>query len=266
MPCPHERGAVRGAVGNGKRWPLRFTTQVDGPSGLEKAGRERFDVALGRSHRTDPVLGSSGGPAGNGRLTAWTGLVLLVLFVAELITLLDVRALINWHLALGVILVPPASLKTATTGWRTVRYYNGHEPYRQAGPPPVLLRVLGPLVIVGNVALLATGVALVLLGERSSQQTLIAVLGLRVDTLTLHQGAFAAWAVVMGLHVLARIWPAWQMTRPARPRVPGGGNRGVALLAILVLSVAFAGWVLTHQNGWDSGDQPPRPAGKAIAR
>ena len=224
---------------------------MDGRSRLEKAGIEAIDVALGRSHRTDPVSGSSGGPAGNGRLTAWTGLVLLVLFVAELVTLLDVRGLIGWHLALGVILVPPVVLKTATTGWRIVGYYIGHEPYRQAGPPPVLLRFLGPLVIVGSLALLATGVALVLLGQRSSRQTLIAVLGLRVDMLTLHQCAFAAWAVVTVLHVLARIWPAWRMTRPARPRVPGGRNRGVALLATLVLSVALAGWVLTHQNGWD---------------
>jgi hypothetical protein len=226
---------------------------------------EAVDTALGRSHRTDPVSGSSGGPAGNGRLIAWTGLVLLVLFLAELVTLLDVRGLISWHLALGVILVPPVLLKTATTGWRVVRYYAGHEPYRQAGPPPVLLRFLGPLVVVASVGLLATGVTLVLLGERSSRQTLIAVLGLRVDTLTLHQGAFAAWAVVTGLHVLARIWPAWQMTRPARPHVPGGRNRGAALVAMLVLSVAFAGWVLTHQNGWDSVDRSPRPPGNASA-
>ena len=227
---------------------------------------EAVDAALGRSHRTDPVSGSSGGPAGNGRLIAWTGLVLLVLFVAELVTILDVRSLIGWHLALGVFLVPPVLLKTATTGWRIVRYYTGLEPYRQAGPPPALLRILGPLVVVASLGLLATGVALVLLGERSSRQTSIAVLGLRVDTLTLHQGAFVAWAVVTGLHVLARIWPAWKMTRPARPPVPGRRNGGVALLAMLVLSVALAGWVLTHHNGWNSRDQPPRSPGNAISR
>ncbi|MEP7036040.1 MAG: hypothetical protein ABI934_10665 [Actinomycetota bacterium] len=227
---------------------------------------EAVDAALGRSHRTDPVSGSSGGPAGNGRLTAWTGLMLLVLFVAELVTLLDVRGLISWHLALGVVLVPPALLKTATTGWRIVRYYTGHEPYRQAGPPPALLRILGPLVIVASLALLATGVALVLLGERSSRQSLVAVLGLHVDTLTLHKGAFVAWAATTGLHVLARIWPAWRITRPGRPRVPGRRNRGVALLAMLALSVALAGWVLTHQNGWDSRDRAARPPGDAISR
>src|SRR5437660_12665963 len=94
----------------------------------------------GRAHRDDAALPGTGGPAGNARLTAWTGLVLLVLFVAELVTLLDVHGLISWHVALGVLLIPPALLKTASTGWRIVRYYSGNRPYRQAGPPALFLR------------------------------------------------------------------------------------------------------------------------------
>jgi hypothetical protein len=39
--------------------------------------------ASGRRHRTDPVAAGHGGPAGNARLTATTGLVLLVLCLAE---------------------------------------------------------------------------------------------------------------------------------------------------------------------------------------
>lgn len=203
-------------------------------------------------------MGASGGPAGNARLTAWTGLVLLVLFVAELVTLLDVRGLISWHLALGVILVPPALLKTATTGWRFVRYYAGRAPYRQAGPPPLLLRVLGPLVVAATLGLLATGLALVLLGEPASRQALVSLPGLRVDTLTLHQGAFVVWAGVTGLHVLARIWPAWQLTRTTRPSVPGARRRGAALIAALAVSVACAGWVLANENGWGSRSRAER--------
>jgi len=179
-------------------------------------------------------------------------LLLLVLFVAEVVTLLDVRGLISWHLALGVILLPPALLKTTTTGWRIVRYYTGDASYRQAGPPPLLLRVLGPLVVVTTLGLLGTGVALVLLGEPASRQTLVAVPGLRVDALTLHQGAFVVWAGATALHVLARVWPAWQLTRGAKPAVPGARRRGAALLAVLALSVVCAGWVLTHENGWGS--------------
>lgn len=227
-------------------------------SRLQDAGVETIAAALGRSHRADPVVPGTGGPAGNARLTAWTGLLLLVLFLAELVTLLDVRGLISWHLALGVALAPPALLKTTTTGWRIVRYYTGDRPYRQAGPPPVTLRVLGPLVVGTTLALLGTGLALVLLGETASRRTLLTVLGQRIDIVTLHQASFAVWAVVTGLHVLARLLPAWQLTRRPGMPVPGPRRRAVALLAVVVLSLGCADWVLAQSHGWR--DQRPRPS------
>lgn len=67
-----------------------------------------------------------------------------MLFLGELLTLLDVRGLITWHVVLGALLIPPALLKTATTSWRIVRYYSGNIDYRTAGPPPTLLRLLEP--------------------------------------------------------------------------------------------------------------------------
>lgn len=216
--------------------------------------RQALATALGREHRADPVLPRTGGPSGNARLTAWTGLILLVLFIAELVTLLDVRGLISWHLALGVLLVPPALLKTATTGWRIVRYYAGNGPYREAGPPPMLLRVLGPLVVLTTLALLGTGVALVVVGDIGSRGTLVTVVGRRVDWLTVHQAAFVVWAVATGLHVLARTLPAWQLTRIPAARVPGMGRRGLALLASGVLGLGCVGLVLQHSGGWR--DQP----------
>src|SRR4051795_5277523 len=97
---------------------------------------ETVSVALGHAHRDDPVLPGTGGPAGNALLTAWTGLVLLILSIGELMTLLDVRGLISWHVALGALLVPPAAMKTASTTWRMASYYLGRTPYREAGPPP----------------------------------------------------------------------------------------------------------------------------------
>src|SRR6266581_6310590 len=118
--------------------------------------------AAGRSHRRDEVVGASGGPAGNARLTAWTGLLLLVLFGAELVTLLDVRGWLDWHIVIGVLLIPPALVKTASTGWRIVRYYTGSRAYRDAGPPTLVLRVLGPLVVLFTLAVLGSGVALIL--------------------------------------------------------------------------------------------------------
>jgi hypothetical protein len=216
---------------------------------------ETIDAALGRSHRPDPVLAGSGGPAGNARLTAWTGLVLLVLFLAEGITLLDVRGLISWHLAIGAILIPPALLKTATTSWRIARYYTGHRSYTEAGPPPMALRVLGPLVVLSTLGLLGTGVALVLLGRDGSRLTLASVLGQRVDAVTVHQGAFIVWLVATGLHVLARVLPAWNQTWSSATRVPGRSWRALAAVGVLAASVVAGGVVLAHPGGWQQLQQ-----------
>jgi hypothetical protein len=158
------------------------------------------------------VASGTGGPAGNARLTAWTGLLLLVLSVAELVTLINVGGLISWHIVIGTLLVPPALLKTASTGWRIARYYRGNLAYHQAGPPPLLLRILGPGVVASTLGLLVSGLLLVLLGQDRSRTVLITALGQRVDWLTLHQGLFIVWAVLTGLHVLGRTVPALQLT------------------------------------------------------
>lgn len=216
--------------------------------------RDALATALGRERRADPVLPRTGGPSGNARLTAWTGLVLLVLFLAELVTLLDVRGLISWHLALGVLLVPPALLKTATTGWRIARYYAGNAAYRSAGPPPLVLRVLGPLVVLTTLALLGSGVVLVLVGDVAGRQALLTVVGQRVDWITVHQAAFVVWGVATGLHVLARTVPAWQLVWSSAADVPGLRARLTALLAVGVLGIACIAWVLPHSGGWQ--DRP----------
>ena len=219
---------------------------------LRSAGLDVVDEALGRTARRDPVSSRTGGPAGNARLTAWTGVFLLALLIAELLTLIDVGRLISWHLVIGVLLIPPALLKTTSTGWRIVGYYLGRRPYRQAGPPPAVLRVLGPLVITTTLALLASGLLLILLGPATSRTVLVDVLGQRVDWVTVHQAVFVAWAVVTGLHVLARLLPTWRLTgsRTAATPVPGGYRRAatlavtalVAILTILLLWPSTAGW------------------------
>jgi hypothetical protein len=47
--------------------------------GLRSAGLDVVDEVLGRTSRRDPVSSRTGGPAGNARLTACTGVVLLIL-------------------------------------------------------------------------------------------------------------------------------------------------------------------------------------------
>jgi hypothetical protein len=209
--------------------------------------------AMGRERRHDPVLPHTGGPAGNALLTTWTALLLLVGSVAELLTLIDLRGLISWHIAIGALLVPPAVMKTASTGWRMARYYVGSAPYREAGPPPTLLRLLGPLVVVSTVGLLGSGVLLVLLGPVTSHQHVFSVFGFGLDWVGVHQGFFAVWCVATGLHVLGRLVPAVRIAVDSGGgQVPGAWTRALLLAGMVACAVALA-VILVHVEGsWAS--------------
>jgi hypothetical protein len=132
-------------------------------------------------------------PRGNERLTAMTGTVLLVLFVAECLTLLNLGGYLTLHVFLGMLLLGPVSLKIGSTLWRFTRYYTGSEPYVRKGTPTPLQRVTGPLVILTTVAVLGTGVALVIEGPQDWQWH------------QLHREAFLIWLPVIVIHVLSHI-------------------------------------------------------------
>jgi hypothetical protein len=61
----------------------------------------------------------SGGTDGNERLTATTGVLLLLLLAAEGVTILFIRPLLSLHMFLGVLLIPPVALKFASTAYRS---------------------------------------------------------------------------------------------------------------------------------------------------
>jgi len=236
------------------------------PVGVE-AIDEVLDEAVGRRHRPDPVIGRTAGPAGNAQLTAWTGLLLLALAVVELVTLIDVRGLLSWHVVVGVLLVAVAALKIGSAGWRFVRYYGRNRPYRQAGAPPLLLRILGPLVVLATVAVLGTGLWLIAVGPESGHTTLVTVLGQRIDLLSLHQTSFIVFAVAAGLHLLARFVPAVVLAteRGHRDdgRLRGRGPRIAVLLAALVAGALAAALILpaaapwrNEQHGFPGGPPP----------
>ena len=219
--------------------------------------------ASGRGGRHDPVTGRTGGPAGNARLTSWAGLVLLVVGLAELVTLLDVRGLLSWHIGVGIAMTAVALLKTATTGWRILRYYTGSPAYRAAGPPPMLLRALGPLVVLATLGVLGSGIALVALGPSSRRQSWFSVLGQGVGPMTLHQAFFAAFMVTAGLHLLARFVPAVLIATgrhraEVAPRVPGRTGRAMTLALTAAAGVLAAALVVPLVHGWDVDDGPER--------
>lgn len=205
--------------------------------------------AIGRAHREDPVLTGTGGPAGNARLTAWTGAVLLVLFLVELGTLLDVTGLISWHVVVGVLLVPPALLKTGSTGWRIIRYYSRSPVYRQAGPPPMMLRILGPLVVLSTLAVLGSGLALLALGQEASLSPFLSVLGYQVSPLTVHQASFVLWAVITGLHTLGRLVPATRLIT-GRVVIPGTVARIITLTGAVAVAVLAAVLIYDASSSW----------------
>lgn len=222
-----------------------------------RAVSDAIAVATGRARRDDPGLPHTGGPAGNASLTAWLGLALLVGSVAELVTLLDVIGLITWHIIIGVLLVPPAIAKTATTGWRILRYYAGHRAYRQAGPPPLLLRLLGPVVVLTTLAVLGSGTLLIAFGPSTTFQPLITVAGQQISWLTVHQVTFIAWGAATGLHVLARTVPAVKIAMQSQSysdRVAGTLARGVALLTTVAVAALAVVIVLRFSGPWTGGD------------
>jgi hypothetical protein len=237
------------------------------PETYREAAKELTATATGSAHRDDPALPRTGGPAGNARLTAWIGLLLLPLFAAELVTLLSLEGLLSWHIAIGVILIPPALVKTATTGWRILRYYAGAEVYRQAGPPPLVLRVLGPLVVLTTLSLLGTGVLLLLVGPSGAFTPLVTVAGQPISVLTLHQASTIAWAVATGLHVLGRLVPAVHLAmNSSRSEDPpaGGWLRTLVFVGTLALAALAAVLALSlgHWSGGDLHDHVDRfPAG-----
>jgi hypothetical protein len=150
--------------------------------------------------REQPTLRTN--PAGNERLTAMTGAVLLVLFVAECLTLLNIGNLLTLHVFLGMLLLGPVGLKIGSTLWRFTRYYTGSAAYVRKGPPALLQRVTGPFVILTTVAVLGSGVMLVVEGPGNGSWD------------RLHHLSFLLWAVVMVIHLASYV--------PKLPRMLSG--------------------------------------------
>lgn len=183
------------------------------------------------------------GVVGNARLTGMLGAVIFVLLAIEGVTILRVHQLISAHVFVGMLTVPPVALKIATTTYRFARYYAGDPEYTRKGPPLLLLRLAGPLVVVTSVAVLATGIAALAAGPGTRW------------LLEAHKASFILWFPLMTVHVLGHVieTPALALadwTRRARHRdAPASGAvvraavMLVTLAAGLVLAVLSLGWI-----------------------
>ena len=194
------------------------------------------------------------GADGNARLTGSVGLVLLLALFLEGITVLDVSGLITLHIFLGLLLIPPTVLKIASTGYRFFRYYTHSPVYVSHGPPHPVLRMTAPLLIIFTVAVLATGVALLVVGPE--QPGLI---------MTAHKASFILWFGAMALHVLGHLKEAvvlsrWDwLPRADRARPRGKGLRRGLVAMSLVAGIALGAVLLPSASAWgtrnDSGGQ-----------
>ncbi|MFL6240276.1 MAG: hypothetical protein ACJ735_12375 [Actinomycetes bacterium] len=205
--------------------------------------------------RADAIRPTTGGPAGNARLTAWVGTALLVVFLLEGVTLLSLHNMLTLHIVVGTALVPLVFLKTLTTGWRIVRYYGGDPDYRHAGPPSLAFRVLGPVVVLAGFAVLGTGLALIPLGA-SSFRSIVTIHGARVSPLTLHKAAFIGWFAITALHVIGRLVRAGQLMgigERSHRVVPGTWARAVVVIVALAGGLVAGVAVNSASHTWTNG-------------
>jgi hypothetical protein len=162
-------------------------------------------------------------PELNLRLTALTGALLLVLLAIEGFTLLSLQGMLSLHIFVGVLVVPVVLLKLGSTGYRFFRYYTGRPDFVRVGPPPLLLRLLGPVVALSTLLLLGTGLALIATGPGADR------------VLLLHKASFVVWLGALGIHVLGHL-----------PRLPAalgadlGGRAAVGRARVRLLLVAGA--------------------------
>src|SRR5262249_56068 len=159
------------------------------------------------------------------------------------------RSLLTVHAFVGMLLLPVLALKLASTGWRMVRYYLRGQEYVRRGPPHLFLRALvGPLVVVSTIALFATGILLLAVGQTEGM-----LVGLR-------EASFMVWLAATGVHVLGRLPRVADVLRRRLPgtatRIAVAGATVVAGLGLATLTLPAADHLQDEMSGhigFDSG-------------
>ncbi len=189
---------------------------------------------------------SGGGADGNERLTAATGVLLLVLLAIIGVTIVRLGQLLWVHLFVGMVLIGPMLLKMASTGYRFARYYTSDSAYRRKGAPATPMRLLAPLVVVSSVVVMGSGVALLFVGP-----------GSRGTLFPIHKLSFFAWLAFTGLHVLGHLadLPAplradYRAGAALSGHQPGRDGRALSLAAVIVAGLVLAVLVVPEFGPW----------------
>ena len=145
-----------------------------------------------------------------------------------------------------------------------MRYYAAAPAYRRKGPPPPALRALGPALLGLTAIVLASGVALLLIGP-SSRGTLLLV----------HKVSFICWVVVTAVHIAGHLpelvrfnWVSRQTRAelselralvpgfggaaepPVSGPIPGTGGRWLSVATAVVLGLALAAILVPDFGAW----------------
>jgi hypothetical protein len=181
----------------------------------------------------------------NARLTGLIAALLIVFLAIEGVTILSIESLMTLHFIIGTLLVAPVLLKVGTTGYKIVRYYTGNAAYVSQGPPPIVRRLLGPVVIVTSLGLLGTGIALALIPKASIDPWVFA-----------HKAFFVLWFIAMTIHVLLHVVATFRAVVfeyfVGRASVlPGWLTRQAVLIVVLIVGIALGAWSMSYSHGWD---------------
>jgi membrane protein DedA with SNARE-associated domain len=191
------------------------------------------------------------GVEANGRLTAMLGALLLVLLAIEGLTILRITPLLTIHVVIGMVLVPVILLKIGSTTWRFAKYYLGSPAYRRKGPPAPLLRLLGPFVVVSTLAVVASGLATLL----------VTATPLRNELLLVHKVTFVLWFAAMVVHVLGHLLDVANLAPRdfywrTRRQIRGAGIRQWAIVSAVVVGILLAVAVAPKVGPWLAHGRP----------
>jgi hypothetical protein len=106
----------------------------------------------------------------------------------------------------------PVTLKAGSVIYRFARYYTGSAPYRRRGPPALLLRLIGPIIVLLTACVFGSGIMLTVTGPSYGPPS---------GWLVVHRISFFAWLFFIAIHVLAYV--------PRLPRLLAAEARGVTL-------------------------------------
>jgi hypothetical protein len=120
--------------------------------------------------------------------------VLLGLILVEFATLPDLSAAVPLHVFVGVAFIGPLTVKLSSTGYRFLRYYGGADAFVRKGPPHLALRLLAPALVLMTVLLVATGLALLVVGPADP-----------APFEGLHNLSFVLWLPLVAVHALAHL-------------------------------------------------------------